>query len=223
MRRTRSLLAAIAFAVGYAVLSAAASSGDAAVGSPALRRAGLVDIHRYAPGARLDIRYATARNITGRRLPGYCRPWALLRRPAARDLGRVQRLLRRRGLGLRVYDAYRPARASRALVRWAYRADRPELVGDYIASRSRHNIGRAIDLTLVSRRTGRVLAMGTTYDTLGPQASTYAAGGRALRNRLILRRAMLRHGFGPYDREWWHFEHRSGFQRRLDVPLGCGR
>ena len=64
-------------AVG-ALPSPAAAPGEA--GSPAHRRAGLVDVKRFAPGARLDIRYATRRNVTGRRLPGYCRAWALMRR-----------------------------------------------------------------------------------------------------------------------------------------------
>ena len=129
-------------------------------GGPAHRRAGLVDVHRYGPGIALDIRYATSRNVTGKRLSGYCRPWALLLDPVARDLGRVQRRLRRRGLGLSVLDAYRPARGSRALVRWARRTGRGHLVGTYIARRSNHNLGSAVDLTLVRRRDGKRAAHG---------------------------------------------------------------
>jgi D-alanyl-D-alanine dipeptidase len=175
---------------------------------------------RDAPGIVLDIRYATAHNITGAPLPGYCKPWALLLEPAARDLARVQRRLRRSGLGLKVFDAYRPVRATRALVRWARRSGRDDLVGTYIARRSRHNVGGAVDLTLM--RDGRQVAMGTHYDDLSPRAHTYAAEGRALRNRLTLRRAMGRFGFAPYEREWWHFEHRSAGSTALDLPLGCG-
>ena len=81
------------------------------------------------PASACELVYLTPHNLTGRRLPGYCREWALLLDPAARDLGRVQRRLRRRGLGLLVLDAYRPARASRALVRWARRSGRGDLVG----------------------------------------------------------------------------------------------
>lgn len=189
-------------------------------GSPAHRRAGLVDVTRDAPGIALDIRYATKRNLTGAPLPGYCQPWALLLKSAARDLARVQRRLRRDGLGLQVFDAYRPARATRALVRWAERTGRGDLVGTYIARHSRHNAGGAVDLTLV--RDGRRLDMGTRYDDLSPRAHTYAATGRALRNRLTLRDAMGRFGFAPYDREWWHFEHRGTTTKSLDLPLGCG-
>jgi D-alanyl-D-alanine dipeptidase len=201
-----------------AVLLAALVVG---AGSPETRRAGLVDIHRFGPGIQVELVYRTADNLAGRRLPGYCREWALMLEPAARDLGRVQRHLRRRGLGLLVLDAYRPARASRALVRWAERSGRGDLVGTYIARRSRHNTGSAVDLTLVRARDGRRLRMGSGYDELGPRAHTRNAKGRVLRNRLVLERAMERFGFTGYWREWWHFEHREMGARYLDLTLGC--
>jgi zinc D-Ala-D-Ala dipeptidase len=191
------------------------------VGSAATRSAGLDDLHRLAPSLRLDLRYATRRNFTGRRLPGYCRPWALMRRTAARDLARVQRDLRRRGLGLLVFDAYRPARASRAMVRWAQGTGRSHLVGTYIAERSRHNLGTAVDLTLIRRGSGRPLPMGTRYDSFSRRAHTRAVRGRPRRNRRVLVRAMARRGFVNYHREWWHFEHRLPDPRYLDLPLGC--
>jgi D-alanyl-D-alanine dipeptidase len=190
-------------------------------GSPAHRRAGLVDVHRFGPGIRVELAYRTKRNLTGRRLPGYCRDWALMLKPAARDLGRVQRFLRRRGLGLLIVDAYRPARASRALVRWAESTGRADLVGTYIARRSRHNTGSAVDITLVRASDGKRLRMGSGFDELGPRAHTRNASGRVLRNRLTLERAMERFGFTGYWREWWHFEHRITGPRYLDIPLGC--
>jgi D-alanyl-D-alanine dipeptidase len=191
-------------------------------GSPAHRRAGLVDVHRYAPGIALDITYAGTDNITGRRLPGYCEPWALMLDPAARDLGRVQRYLRRRNRSLLIMDAYRPARATRALVRWAERTGRGHLVGTYIARRSRHNLGSAVDLTLARASDGKRLRMGR-YDALGPGAHTLDARGAVLRNRLALKAAMERFGFTNYWREWWHYEHRLTGTAYLDLPLGCGR
>jgi D-alanyl-D-alanine dipeptidase len=141
----------------------------------------------------------------------------------ARDLARVQRFLRRQGLGLAVFDAYRPARASRALVRWARRTGRGHLVGTYIAQRSNHNLGSAVDLTLLRYSDGRRLRMGTGYDDLSPRAHTHAARGRILRNRLTLVRAMARFGFANYHREWWHFDHRASGPRHLDLSLGCAR
>jgi D-alanyl-D-alanine dipeptidase len=204
---------------------AADRRGEAAqdlAGSPAHRRAGLVDVHRYAPGIGLDITYAGKDNITGRRLPGYCEEWALMLDPAARDLGRVQRYLRRRNRGLLILDAYRPARATRALVSWAERTGRGHLVGTYIARRSRHNLGSAVDLTLVRASDGKRLRMGR-YDALGPGAHTFDATGAVLRNRLALKNAMERFGFTNYWREWWHYEHRLTGTTYLDLPLGCGR
>jgi zinc D-Ala-D-Ala dipeptidase len=191
-------------------------------GSRAHRRAGLVDIHRFGPGIALDISYAGTENITGRRLPGYCEAWALMLEPAARDLGRVQRYLRRRNRGLLVLDAYRPARASRALVRWAQRTGRGHLVGTYIARRSHHNLGSAVDLTLVRASDGKRLRLGR-FDALGPGAHTLDATGAVLRNRLVLKAAMERFGFTNYWREWWHYEHRVLGTTYLDLPLGCGR
>jgi D-alanyl-D-alanine dipeptidase len=184
---------------------------------------GLVDVHRHAPGVKVDLAYRTSHNLTGHRLPGYCRNVALMLDPAARDLARVQRYLRRRGLGLLIRDAYRPARATRALVRWAQRSGRGDLVGTYIARRSRHNTGSAVDLTLVRAADGRLLHMGSRYDELSTRAHTYNAGGRALRNRLVLKAAMERFGFTGYWREWWHFESRHAGSRYLDFTIGCGR
>jgi D-alanyl-D-alanine dipeptidase len=191
-------------------------------GSPAHRRAGLVDVHRYAPGIALDITYAGPDNITGRRLSGYCQEWALMLDPAARDLGRVQRYLRRRNRGLLILDAYRPARATRALVRWAERTGRGHLVGTYIARRSRHNLGSAVDLTLIRLSDGKRLKLGR-FDALGPGAHTFDATGAVLRNRLALKAAMERFGFTNYWREWWHYEHRLTGTTYLDLPLGCGK
>lgn len=218
----RARLAGVCCAL-LALAAVAAAAAPDEVDSPGLRRAGLVDVHRFAPGVVYDLRYATPRNVTGKRLAGYCEPWALLLRPVAEDLARVQRLLRRRGLGLAVFDAYRPARASRDLVRWARRTGRGHLVGTYIAQRSNHNLGSAVDLTLIRARDGRRLRMGTGYDDLSARANTLNAHGRILRNRLTLLRAMERHGFANYSREWWHFDHGAKGTRYLDLSLGCKR
>ena len=191
-------------------------------GTPATRRAGLVDVHHFAPGIKVDLDYLTRDNLVGRRLPGYCESWALLHRRAAFSLGQVQRYLHRNGLGLLIMDAYRPLRATQALVRWARRSGRPNLVGTYIASRSRHNTGSAVDLTLVRLRDGKRLRMGG-YDSLGPGANTFNASGRILRNRLTLKNAMEHFGFTAYWREWWHFEHYIRPNRYLDLTLGCPR
>ena len=129
-------------------------------GTPAHRSAGLFDVHRFGPGIRVHLYYVTKNNHMGRRLPGYCEHWALMHRRAAFNLGQVQRHVRRRGLGLLILDAYRPVRATEALVRWAERTGRGHLVGTYIARSSRHNTGSAVDITLVRDRDGKRLRMG---------------------------------------------------------------
>jgi D-alanyl-D-alanine dipeptidase len=107
---------------------------------------------------------------------------AFLRREAAQALARAQRRAAREGYGLQVYDAYRPVRATLAMVDWTRRVSREDLLSDgYIASRSRHNLGLAIDLTLIKRSTGHELATGTPFDTFSAAAHTA--------NALQLRRA----------------------------------
>ena len=188
-------------------------------GSPATRRAGLVDVHRFAPSIRVNLSYRTKHNETGARLPGYCENWALMHERAAFNIGQVQRSLRRKGLGLLILDAYRPVRATEALVRWAERTGRGGAVGTYIARRSRHNTGSAADITLVRFRDGKRLRLGGF--AFGPSSHTYNASGRILRNRLILKNAMERFGFSAYLNEWWHFEHDIRPNRYLNVTLGC--
>ena len=188
-------------------------------GTPATRRAGLVDVHRFAPSIRVRLSYRTKHNETGAPLPGYCENWALMHERAVFSLGQVQRYLRRKGLGLLILDAYRPVRATEALVRWAERTGRGGVVGTYIARRSRHNTGSAVDITLFRFRDGERLRMGGF--ALGPSSHTYNASGRILSNRLTLKNAMERFGFSAYLNEWWHFEHYIRPDRYLDVTLGC--
>jgi len=190
-------------------------------GTKATRRAGLVDVHKYAPGIRVNLSYRTKHNETGKPLPGYCENWALMHDRAAISLGQAQRYLRRRNRGLLILDAYRPVRATEALVRWAQRTGRGGAVGTYIARRSRHNTGSATDITPVRDSDGKRLRMGGF--ALGPSSHTYNASGRILANRLVLKDAMERFGFTAYLNEWWHFEHRIRPNRYLDVTLGCGR
>jgi zinc D-Ala-D-Ala dipeptidase len=168
----------------------------------------LVDVRSRDSTIRVDARYATSNNFTGKPLPGYETSRALLRREAAAALARVQARLRSEGLGLLVYDGYRPVRATLAMVDWAKRTNRKDLVNQgYIARRSRHNLGLAVDLTLVELGTGVELDMGTPFDTFAEAAHTANAEGRARRNRQILVRAMEAEGFSNYDQEWWHFSY----------------
>jgi len=167
----------------------------------------LVDVRSVDSSIQVDLRYATANNFTGAPLPGYEAPRALLRREAAAALGRVQAGLRSKGLGLRVLDAYRPVRASLAMVEWAERTGhRALLESGYIALRSRHNLGVAVDLTMVDLNTGTEVSMGSSVDNF-TGAQTDNVTGDEKRHRQILVQAMESEGFSPYGQAWWHFNY----------------
>jgi D-alanyl-D-alanine dipeptidase len=180
----------------------------------------LVDVRSLDPTFGVDLRYATAHNFTGAPLPGYLANRAYLRREAAAALARVQRDLRPRGLAIEIFDAYRPVRATLAMVDWTERAHRSDLLKDgYIASRSRHNLGLAIDLTLIELGTGRELEMGTPFDTFSSAAHTANASGLAAVNRQKLKAAMEAEGFLNYDQEWWHYTFNVPNPLRFDRPI----
>lgn len=182
--------------------------------------AGLVDVVAFVPHVRLAIGYATADNFTGAALPGYGSAAAWLHPAATDGLARVARELADDGLALVVYDAYRPRRATAAMIAWTRATHREDLVRDgFIASRSQHNRGLAVDVGLFEIAGGRVLEMGTPWDSFTPQAATFAVGGEPRARRVRLREAMLRHGFRPHDGEWWHFAWADGADApALDVP-----
>ena len=180
----------------------------------------LVDVRSVDSTIQVEMRYQTANNFTGAPLPGYDANRAFLRREAAEALARVQVRLRSRDLGLRVYDAYRPYRATTAMVEWAERTGQAHLLDDgYIARRSRHNMGVAIDLTLVFLPTGAVLEMGTPYDTFSEAAHTANAEGEIRRNRQTLVEAMAAEGFENYDMEWWHYSYTVENPVPFDRPI----
>lgn len=167
-------------------------------------------------GIPLDIRYATESNFMKRTL--YPVANAYLRAPAARALAAAQRELAPRGIGIKVFDAYRPYRVTEAM--WEP-IKNPDYVADP-AKGSRHNRGAAVDLTLIDLRTGAELAMPTPYDDFTPRAAHAFADlpPDVLANRALLREVMTKHGFEPLPSEWWHYDFK-GWERfeLMDVGL----
>lgn len=174
----------------------------------------LVDLETL--GIPLDIRYATANNFMKQTL--YPSAKAFLRAPAARALADVHRELAAQGLGIKVFDGYRPYAVTVAM--WE-----PIKNPDYVADPkkgSRHNRGAAVDLTLIDLKTGAEVAMPTPYDDFTPRAaqSFNDLPADVLANRALLNDVMTRHGFDPLPSEWWHFDFR-GWERfdLLNVPF----
>lgn len=175
----------------------------------------LVDVSTI-PGVRLDVRYATTNNFMHQQL--YPVAKAFLRAPAARALRDVQQELAQEGLGLKVFDGYRPYSITERM--WEP-IKNPDFVADP-AKGSRHNRGAAVDLTLVDLATGAELEMPTPYDDFTDRARADYANlpANVIANRAKLRDAMVRHGFDPLPSEWWHFDFR-GWERfeLMNVPL----
>ena len=169
----------------------------------------LVDIAASEPTIRLDMRYASERNFT--KVAIYPVARCLLRRDAAERLARVQKALRAEGVGLMMWDCYRPFSVQKKF--WKLVPDEryvAEPVAD-AAGRpvkgSKHNRGAAVDLTLVDRD-GRPLEMPTDHDDFSPRAhrNSKSASATARDNAARLERAMTAEGFAPLDTEWWHFD-----------------
>jgi D-alanyl-D-alanine dipeptidase len=197
-----------------------ANAPEQPTATDSIARLKLADLSAVVPGARFELRYATTNNFTGAILPGYGAARPLLRREAAVALASVERDLESKGMGLKVWDGYRPVRATLGMVSWCERNHRTDLLDSgYIARRSRHNQGVAIDLTVVDHASGRELDMGTPFDNFTERAHTANASGDQAANRRILGDAMRRAGFVNYVGEWWHFSFEVPDPMPFDLPL----
>ena len=184
-------------------------------------RGGFVYIHDVIPDAILDVRYFSSDNFMGTRVDGYHKAVILLSRPAATALANVQSELAQQGLGLKIFDGYRPQKAVDHFVRWSgdptdtltKQTYYPNLPKDrlfelgYIARKSGHTRGSTLDLTLVELASGEELDMGGSWDFFGDIShhDSPLVDTRETANRELLRAAMVRHGFAPYANEWWHY------------------
>ena len=178
----------------------------------------MVELRSEIPGLIYDLRYAGKNNFMHRAMYPTNTHYTFLRLPAMEALRRVQEELHGQGMGLKIFDAYRPY--SVTVKFW-------ELVHDerYVANPAKgsgHNRGIAVDLTIVHLDTGKELDMGTGFDNFTDTAHQDFAGlpAAVLENRKLLKTLMVKYGFKPLETEWWHFFLAEGERFGvLDIPL----
>ncbi len=185
---------------------------------------GLVYVEEIIPSVQVELRYYADNNFLGRPVDGYLSPRCILTRPAAEALKKVQEELKPFGLGLKIYDAYRPRRAVDDFVRWGKdlsdtkmqaeyypTVEKKDLFKDgYIAEKSGHSRGSTVDLTIIRLDKPAAeadLDMGTHFDFFGPEAwpDSPLVSSVCRAHRMLLQLLMSKHGFEPYPKEWWHF------------------
>ena len=258
-RAVAAVLAAVITVVG--VISRAVSMEAAAQPEPDAPP-DFVALRDVDPTILQDMRYVTAHNFTGGPVDGYLAPACILTRDAAEGLKRAQRQVNPQGYTLKVYDCYRPQRAVNEFAAWSRDAgdqrmkaefyphvDKADLFGDgYIAERSGHSRGSAVDVTLAglparqepgyvpggplndctAPETARFpddsIDMGTGFDCFDPLAHTLdpRVQGAQLANRLLLCSALQAVGFVNYENEWWHFTYQPERypDTYFDFPVG---
>ena len=171
----------------------------------------LVDIQKLNPKVLIEMRYKTKDNFVGEPLyPENAR--CFLRNEPAKALLKVQEALEKEGLGLKIFDGYRPLSVQKKM--WAKYP-----VEGYVANPakgSNHNRGMAVDLTLVDS-SGKELPMPSGYDEFSERAHRDFKGGgaEAIKNRQKLEDAMQKEGFHGISTEWWHFD----FKNAKDYPV----
>lgn len=176
----------------------------------------LIELKKIIPDLVLDIRYATANNFMKKVM--YPQARAFARKPVAEQLKKIQAHLRKKGYGLKIYDAYRPYTIT---VSFYKRASDKRFVANP-AKGSKHNRGCAVDLTLIDFKTKKEVPMPTPYDSFAPEAAaTYQKLPAAIiHNRDFLIRTMRTYGFRVIKNEWWHYDF-IGWQNYalMDIPF----
>ena len=201
---------------------------------------GFVTVDDVIPDLVLELRYRSRDNFLGQPVDGYMTSRCILTREAASALKGVQMDLKRFGLGIKIFDAYRPQRAVDHFVRWARdisdtkmkwkyypHVDKKDLFKEgYIAMKSSHSRGSTVDLTIVAKEADGAyveLDMGSGFDFFGPVSwpSDMTVGPAQRAHRMLLQTLMVQHGFVPYDKEWWHFtlKNEPFPDRYFDFPI----
>ncbi|MFB3905282.1 MAG: D-alanyl-D-alanine dipeptidase [Acidobacteriota bacterium] len=177
----------------------AGARDNAATASPGRR---LVELSEVNPRIVQDLRYATPNNFL--KTAVYTDTRCRLLPSLAAKLNRAQQALEKEGLGLKVYDCYRPPSVQKKM--WALVPDE-RYVANPNAGGSNHNRGAAVDLTLVDG-SGHELEMPTGFDAFTPEAAHYsqAVAPEKRAHRMLLRQLMEQVGLEAMETEWWHYQ-----------------
>ena len=178
----------------------------------------LVEIKKYIPEIALDIRYTTTNNFTHHRMYPQARAFARLQVVMA--LKDIETELKAKGLGLKIYDAYRPCAIT---VKFYEVTPDTNFVADP-SKGSKHNRGCAIDLSLIDLKTGKELDMPTGFDSFNRKAGANYQDlpQQEIANRELLKSVMQAHGFRVIATEWWHYDF-NGWANYplLDIPFSA--
>jgi len=178
-------------------------------------------VDELVSGLRWDAKYATWDNFTGKPVDGYLANRIVGSRALCIALERARHCAASLGFGLLLWDGYRPQRAVDAFLRWSAwpedgrtrpkhypNMERSEMIDQgYVAAKSGHSRGSAVDLTLFQLATNAIVPMGGDHDLMDP-VSHHGAKGIAQAeagNRRVLCSIMEESGFNPIDCEWWHY------------------
>ena len=182
---------------------------------------GFVFLDEVLSGVRWDAKYATWDNFTGTPVDGYEVNRIVGSLALADALLRAMTHAAAHGFGLLLWDGYRPQRAVDRFLEWSARPedgrtkdrfypniDRAEMFANgYVASKSGHSRGSAVDLTLYRLETGELAPMGGRHDLMDERSHHGATGVPVIhaQNRRSLCSIMEHSGFQRYDHEWWHY------------------
>jgi len=196
-----------ALLVLFLILSFQAFAQDGPPKEENKREARLVELITLDPSIKLDIRYATENNFVGKKV--YPEARAFLQKPAAKALVKVHQKLKKQGLGLVIFDGYRPWSITKLF--WEVTSENKRKFVANPAKGSKHNRGCAVDLSVFDLKTGQLIDMPSGYDEFTERASPDYAGGteKERANRDMLRRLMEEAGFTVNPNEWWHFDFKN--------------
>lgn len=163
----------------------------------------MTELKTLIPSIVYDLRYASTNNFMRRLMYQAGTSHTFLREPAAVALKKVQEELNEMGLGIKIFDAYRPYSVTAKF----WELVKNERYVAHPAKGSGHNRGTAVDLTIIQIKTGKELNMGTGFDNFSDTAHhTYTRlPEEILQNRQLLRSTMEKNGFRTYTEEWWHY------------------